>query len=282
MKVYIINLDNEKKRWNAITDNYISSGINKEDIVRIPAIYGKELSISEKKKVCTEKGFKYCTNSMIGIFLSHQKAWRTFLESGEEYCIITEDDVKITVDTKKKLDMLFLDINDYDFDIMILSYTIGGKPPKDYIAMDTFFKIFYKLCGFKLQKYKYISNDVIQPEFFTGLQLYIISKKGANALLYHLNKVSYHIDVAISGNPYIKKLSLQNIYTKHVGWDDSSNNIGSNTQLIPNIKYNGIDINWVLNMPICKLHNIKYIFSFFSFLRIFLFFIICFTCLILI
>ena len=68
MKVYIINLDNEKKRWNAITDNYISSGINKEDIVRIPAIYVKELSITEKKKVCTEKGFKYCTNSINHIY----------------------------------------------------------------------------------------------------------------------------------------------------------------------------------------------------------------------
>ena len=94
MKVYVINLRKNEGRMKRLADRLSRLGI---DYVRIEAIYGKELSLKDKKdKVnhfrwwCT-KGYKI-RDGEIGCTLSHNLIYEIMVKEGVWAACILEDD----------------------------------------------------------------------------------------------------------------------------------------------------------------------------------------------
>ena len=111
VKLYIINLDRDVKRWKNIQAQlpmFESTNFFPE---RVSAVLGKnldldKLNISIRTKACMDEprcGHESInTLSEIGCYLSHYNAWKKFIDTSDEYCIICEDDI---VFDKKILDI---------------------------------------------------------------------------------------------------------------------------------------------------------------------------------
>lgn len=93
MKAYVINLDSAVKRWQHMEASFQQVGIDYE---RVPAVNGRELvlPIAEfDQGLYLRRHGKYPNLGQIGCYLSHVKALRRFLETGDEFAMICEDDV---------------------------------------------------------------------------------------------------------------------------------------------------------------------------------------------
>jgi glycosyl transferase family 25 len=93
---YLINLDRAKERLNFVMPAIVALRLPTE---RISAIDGKTLSRREIESVTDVESYKKFFKMQpevgtIGCSLSHEKTWRRFLESDNEFAIIFEDDVQ--------------------------------------------------------------------------------------------------------------------------------------------------------------------------------------------
>ena len=103
MIYYVINADNQQKRWastlsrlNRIFPLNLSKRIN-----RVSAVLGKTLSsekIFDLKPNSQQPPFypRSLTRGEIGCYLSHLSAWKQFLDTHEEWAVIFEDDSIMT------------------------------------------------------------------------------------------------------------------------------------------------------------------------------------------
>jgi GR25 family glycosyltransferase involved in LPS biosynthesis len=94
MKIYVINLDKDVDRLNAISRQLESFGLSWE---RIPAIYGKDYKGGEYDENGSRvKNGRTLSFAELGCALSHKRAYQKFLETEDEYALILEDDVIFT------------------------------------------------------------------------------------------------------------------------------------------------------------------------------------------
>ncbi len=95
--VYLLNLDRSSLRLRAAQIQLLKHDVEFE---RVPAIDGLGLKTSDFPEYDDLKANKYYGRSMtsgeIGCYLSHIKALRNFLGSEEKYCVILEDDFRVT------------------------------------------------------------------------------------------------------------------------------------------------------------------------------------------
>lgn len=80
MKAYVINLDSRTDRWNEVLKNQATYDF---EIVRVSAIPSDEL---------LPEALNYAAPGVAATWLSHRKAAKEFLDSGEDYGLILEDD----------------------------------------------------------------------------------------------------------------------------------------------------------------------------------------------
>ena len=115
-KIYCINLDRSKERWEIIKENANKSNI---EIHRFEGIDG---NIIDKKML--EKKYNIKINhklrkGTIGCALSHISLIKKISEENNNYVLILEDDVIIPEDFNKKVNS-YLSKIDFDFDILFL------------------------------------------------------------------------------------------------------------------------------------------------------------------
>lgn len=93
---YVINLDRDVQRLDAVTQNLNMRGL---PFKRIPGVVGKELPNWEKYVDLKDyaKKNRRTTPKLgeVGCYLSHLKAMETFLQTNEPWCIILEDDAEV-------------------------------------------------------------------------------------------------------------------------------------------------------------------------------------------
>lgn len=122
---YILNLERAEERRKFIIPQVEALGSPYE---RIAAVDGKKLSKNEIiDEVSYVNFFKMQPESgTIGCSLSHEKAWRRFLESDSEFALIFEDDVKFdpkelsevmssVIENKSLWDIVGLELNHYGY-----------------------------------------------------------------------------------------------------------------------------------------------------------------------
>lgn len=126
MKAYVINLDAVPERWEHMQRAFAGNSL---ELVRVPAVSGKELQLPLPE--FDEEKFRRRHGRLTNIFevacyLSHIKAMRAFLESGESHAMICEDDLC----PKAGLDRLLENLSKYQdsWNMVRLSGLKLGKP----------------------------------------------------------------------------------------------------------------------------------------------------------
>jgi GR25 family glycosyltransferase involved in LPS biosynthesis len=135
---YLLNMDGATERLKRVAPQIQDLGFPFE---RIAAADGSLLSKEEIKSVVDiasyEKYFKMPPETgTVGCSLSHEKAWRKFLESDDEFALIFEDDasfdakesaeiIKSLVEKKDLWDVVGLELNHRGFPVKIASLPNG-------------------------------------------------------------------------------------------------------------------------------------------------------------
>lgn len=110
-KVYYINLDHRTDRKEQFLGEMEKLGVASSRIERISGIYKKEFGI-------------------LGCGLSHKKALETFYNSGEEVCMIFEDDFQLTLNVDYANFLLRYPFEQkLEFDVIMLAGNIMKDTP---------------------------------------------------------------------------------------------------------------------------------------------------------
>ena len=126
MKSYVINLDSAVQRWEHMQEAFQGTSL---ELVRIPAVAGKELRLPlpEFDEVKYRRRHGRSTNIFeVACYLSHVKAMRAFLDSGDEHALICEDDLHPRPGLGKVLAGLMR--MTHEWDIVRLTGLKLGKP----------------------------------------------------------------------------------------------------------------------------------------------------------
>ena len=123
MKVFLINLDVDKKRLAVADAQLRQLGVEYE---RIPAVYGKALSEAERR-VAVNRFRWWCAIGRpilpgeIGCALSHYHIYRRLIDESIPYACILEDDVVLEREFKDQLAFVESRLSPKDPDVILLS-----------------------------------------------------------------------------------------------------------------------------------------------------------------
>lgn len=106
MKAYVINLDAVPERWEHMQRAFEGTPFS---VVRVSAVSGRELRLPipefDEEKFRRRHG-RFTNIFEVACYLSHIKAMKAFLESGESHAMICEDDLYPTKDATRVIGRL--------------------------------------------------------------------------------------------------------------------------------------------------------------------------------
>ena len=250
MNIYVINMDKDTQRLNKITQSAEKYDIN---FTRVSGVVIND-EIIKTSPFVSDFMKKYGTKGIIGSFLAHKKVWEIIVNDKIDYAVILEDDIEFTPQFKSTLEQIKDDINNskLDFDILLLSSLVGCKSPKNYNFVDMICRKFLRNT-----KYQYINDMYHIPEFFAGVQSYVVTYESAKKLLAELSVVNYYVDLALTYSKNIKKISLNRPIIK---LSDDNCEISNNStspylldKILKKINIYNINLSWILNISICQI-----------------------------
>jgi len=250
MNIYVINMDKDTQRLNKITQSAEKYDIN---FTRVSGVVIND-EIIKTSPFVSDFMKKYGTKGIIGSFLAHKKVWEIIVNDKIDYAVILEDDIEFTPQFKSTLEQIKDDINNskLDFDILLLSSLVGCKSPKNYNFVDMICRKFLRNT-----KYQYINDMYHIPEFFAGVQSYVVTYESAKKLLAELSVVNYYVDLALTYSKNIKKISLNKPIIK---LSDDNCEISNNAtspylldKILKKINIYNINLSWILNISICQI-----------------------------
>jgi GR25 family glycosyltransferase involved in LPS biosynthesis len=158
--IYVINLDKDTERLTKI-DKYLD-----DKYIRIPGIHGEHEDFTKNEDIFYLSRY-LCPRSVLGCFMSHRLAIKTFLEtSNKDYAVILEDDAEPCFDNYMEK----------------INESIQNAPEGwDIIKLDY------------LPKYNWFDESRYTKFPSLILTAYIVNKKSAEYIL--KQKIIYHIDV---------------------------------------------------------------------------------------
>lgn len=247
--IYIINLDKDKERLEK-TLNEVKK-ISKDALKktnRVQGILGKDIDYRtnyDARNTVSPLFSKIGSKSAIGCALSHIKAWRQMIKNGDETALFLEDDVDIEQD----YELIFKNLKiPNDFYIIYLGCTIGCDMNKDYSFEYPITKLF--LGHDSAKRVKKINDNVFIPSLPLALHGYILSRKGAEYLLYNIekDKIYEHIDAQII--KYIYRVPSYSVSPQLIKQQDvsmaGSNNVNNK---YPTVLTNRLNMNDKYNIP---------------------------------
>lgn len=193
-KIYIISLSDANIRKENIWNDLVSAGFDSAKIEWIEAVNGNDLDIDD----CIKDGIidtkfrdpnGHLTKSIYGCALSHQKAYKKFLETSDdvETVLVLEDDASLTHTALRTLisgspayDMLVEDVKNIDWGVIQLGQVFKNM---NYIEDDT-------LNTYVLKRMKF-------PKNHWAAHSYIINKTSAKKLIENNTPIQYAADTNI-------------------------------------------------------------------------------------
>jgi GR25 family glycosyltransferase involved in LPS biosynthesis len=181
VRAYVINLKSREDRWDSVAIQADKLGV---PIVRVDAI---ELgSLSEQNL--------FVASGVAATWKSHQLAMSIFLDSGEKYGIILEDDFLLTESWTTSAIEKALKVNP---DFFQLGYLVTSSLDRLELIFNNLFdrclKLLSNLCSFSIllnrrfggrlliREQESLPWDVIPNEIRAGGQAYLVSRKFALA-----------------------------------------------------------------------------------------------------
>ncbi len=176
MHTYIINMDEARERWQFVQKAYSETGLSYS---RVSAVIGRQFPLPHPSY--DEERYRLChgqrTNpGQLGCYMSHLKCLRLFLESGDEYAMIAEDDSKPVRDVSRVIDAALKYEGCWDILRVCGFHNPHPKPFVDLVGEYKLAICFTRLCG-------------------TGA--YVVSRHAADVLLQKLVPMFLPIDHAL-------------------------------------------------------------------------------------
>jgi glycosyl transferase, family 25 len=178
IKVYAINLDRSRERWDSITRQ---AGELDLDVIRVPGIDGS-LVQADSRIDCDDPAFRRNNGRTMlpgeyGCYRSHLQALQTFISSGEPIGIIVEDDVELTRDMPARVAAAFEAVS----------------------AADVIKLFNHRVVGFRLFGMSSLGDEVGRATHgpMGSAACYAVSRSGAIKLLDGLACMEYPWDVAL-------------------------------------------------------------------------------------
>lgn len=179
-QVFVINLPKRTDRWEQVKKAFEYTGL---DLNRWEATDGKTLSPDYVRQVTSTFCNYFCSNSMIGIWLSHYKLWKHIAENNLTNVLILEDDAKPVENFNEKFNKYWTNMPS-NWDIIFLGcFQCDGSTSG-------------KRDNINGNKHLFI------PDFPAGMHGYMISNAGAKKLVRELKDVEYHIDIFLSSHVF--------------------------------------------------------------------------------
>ena len=176
MDAYIISLNNPESLIKQVSD----FGLNP---ILINGVNGKQLSRQEINKNTTLLCSLFCPKSVIGIAMSHIKAWDEFLITKKKSAIVFEDDVVFVKNFKKELDINMQNVPN-DFDLFYLG-CFGCTNTVNFHTIASTATNLINLNSSNINKY------INKPSVVFATHAYVISRNGAKKLIkYFKNNIS--------------------------------------------------------------------------------------------
>jgi len=115
---FCISLMNSDVRWLKMLERFTKINL---DVTRFPAAMGGTSDVTDNFDPRLNNGEQGCSQSHINV-------WRHVLNQNIPYALILEDDACFDKNWKCKLDTFFNDINDNDWDIILLNASDPSYP----------------------------------------------------------------------------------------------------------------------------------------------------------
>jgi hypothetical protein len=223
MKMYVINLDNRPDRLISLATEIEKIGL---EVVRIPAISSNELKQSSHPFVSRE---------VAACFLSHIKALEAFIESGDSFGLIVEDDFQVV----KKLpigfssimgDLNFLQIGFLKTSILerfsIIYQNIWNVLLGILLRVGTKFKFQDLILNrFLLQERKGISLGIALNDVRPGAHAYIIDRKFATYCRQINNPIALSTDALFIAISQMRTVKIGRTRKSYIGQSKSPTSI---------------------------------------------------------
>lgn len=251
---FVINLDHQKDRLNAITKNLVEFEI---PFSRIPGVYGKDVDQKMRSSFCNMA----CSNGMLGCYQAHVNVWKTILSHSEykdtDVFLVLEDDSRLNNESVEVINSVAGQAADFGFDVLSLWNPLHYLPKsctplvkknkrKDQV-------------GKKEKETKEKEYRVCAHPFLLTTSGYIVTRKGAENTLNALGEKSkYHVDVCMLFAMWFRKIKYYALWPNVIsmeGFEDSS--IAVTTPTISEKKKNdfGAYIRYVLNVPVFSIYQ---------------------------
>ena len=253
-KTYVVNLKHRTDRWEDINKNFKGTGLK---LTRWNAVYGKNLTDDQVKKITTDFCYEMCSPGMIGCWLSHYGIWLNIIRNNEDNVLVLEDDAFPAADYKQRINKVLAEIpKDYD---LVYFGCIGTCE----VSGNNFYKI---LDGEKGNEVVYQDNkkleNIVKPAFPLATHAYMISQKGAKKLLNNekIKKVLYHIDFTLSNVVYNDKDSNFKVFAVlppliNQGFDSNGSDIAESNH--PIINYTFSKLKFTEGLSLDYMNNVQ-------------------------
>jgi GR25 family glycosyltransferase involved in LPS biosynthesis len=192
LDTYVVNLDRSQDRMLAMKKQLERQGMA---FTRVPAIEGSRLSASEVRENTTLMCGLTCTASMIGCGMSHRKVWRQVMRSNRAGLVFEDDAVLVDDFPLRVKEALAACPSDYD--VLVLGCFFLCNANREYPLVETVVRPFFDTRD-DTRTWTHGSTTVFVPERFAGTHAYIVSPKGARALLKAIPKIRWHVDMEMN------------------------------------------------------------------------------------
>jgi GR25 family glycosyltransferase involved in LPS biosynthesis len=170
----------------------------------------------------------------IGCAMTHYNLWKKFIESKEEYVIIFEDDISLSINIADKIDQIIQSIpqfkqSDKSLDILFLGHSVFPSFNSDKIA--------------KIQNNDMVMIDLNKQKYIGGFFGYIITQSGAKKMIDYIEKngIKHGIDYLIKINDDINAFNIQ----PHIIFSECVNEYTNNRDSDIQLKTDKFDFNIV-------------------------------------
>jgi len=263
--INIINLDQDKERWDEVKRELLSNGIPTEQIQRIPAVYGKHLSKQELRSNATLLARLFCTPGMIGCYLSHRKFWEKTCREPEPWQIVLEDDVLLDDNFCDKVDLAIDELQQNEefrdnWDVLLLG-AFGPVHPQGKHGPSRANAI---VAGGGRERRRVTEHCQVPRRPF-GTHAYVITKRGAEKLLRNAWFAAGHADCVMWGVKELNLLSCDPVLARQDMNSASTIGVvpwGPETWLpdsIPVDNHSGVSLKWALNEPLIRIPGTKFV-----------------------
>jgi GR25 family glycosyltransferase involved in LPS biosynthesis len=176
-KVYVINLDKDTARMEAISAQLKSHGI---EFTRIPAVLG---STVKRSPYLTDFCERFCTDGMKGCAISHRLIWEDMLENQYRRILVFEDDAILSPQFNQELERAWGQLPD-DFDVFYLGC--------NFKCTDTYPvpKLINKITN---STPEVVDDNILSVNGSFGTHAYMLSRKGAK--VFQSLPINTHIDL---------------------------------------------------------------------------------------